>query len=855
MDYNPNDPDVIGNEWVGIAPAAYVMDSGTERGYRFATTAPTTPVLGHYFLEAEPPSQVIAQYPLIALYPSGQEASIGEVRKVVLPVSSATVTGTGMGTSGPAGTTVVSALQSSSDLAYIFFTNSTGVTIDFGFAMSAMSPELAGKRIINVSIVYAANGGWSEVSPLGGNFVVLSGSAYPVNYGTPFLNSGDSFFATDIPELSRISLGEMNPFPRDVIARQQSYPWRNEDLQRFDPAASIPMRWRMTVAVGEGPRVELSYLGLEITYAVENRLYYGAPVIGFDNNANRYNVPGTNRVILRTTSTMATGASMPAGDYSITSTMGDPGDRSIVFGSAFALDTALPTAQALRELYPLPNSDFRGIEVDRAERLGDRADVDVSRVIPYIAYTTSLASPASSVDTHAYGKQSPVPVFTGSTPTQAWIAGSADATPYPWVRFWARRLSETCEGVGPLTVSAGTGSAVISCGDFDELPEIADGWKQVTLRFPTPPVLGASGTVTWSSPVVTGGQWQLLSDSGQESNGSSNYGTAFASPSYPPFGFRPTDDIAFLFMQDPPTVTGVGTTIFTQPLTPVSLDCGTPGQCIPTGMSFVGLSWTPVTTSAPSAVSTFGYYEIQRQDDVSSQWETTHILYNPETTVIQDREARVGVVSRYRMRVVSVYGIEGPFSATFSATIPATSPSLWLFCSNWDLFGAYLFAAPEVGETQPPFQPSYYEAAGVTYQEMYGRNNRTAFHGTERGGETFSVTLLSNQGAGSAGGMGQAYEDFRTLCWNRIGDTYAWTNPYVCVRDGVGNRWYAQVQVPDARFDRRLPVHNRIQLLNVTVVEVLDDPAPFDQGVGTQVMSIEDASVYLPSQGSQGESS
>ena len=43
--YNPNNPDVVGNEWVAIVPAPYTMDSGTERGYRFtATTAQVTGV-------------------------------------------------------------------------------------------------------------------------------------------------------------------------------------------------------------------------------------------------------------------------------------------------------------------------------------------------------------------------------------------------------------------------------------------------------------------------------------------------------------------------------------------------------------------------------------------------------------------------------------------------------------------------------------------------------------------------------------------------------------------------------------------------------------------------------------------
>jgi hypothetical protein len=477
------------------------------------------------------------------------------------------------------------------------------------------------------------------------------------------------------------------------------------------------------------------------------------------------------------------------------------------------------------------NSDLRGIELDRASRVGEEFDVEVTRVLPYLELSDTPDPTSSALSySHAYGKNAGMPVFAGSSPSQTWVGLTADATPYPWVRFWARRFNDDCTGVPSLTATTGAASVSITCADFLELPVITDGWRQVTLRFGAPPTLTGSGTITWSSPAATGAQWQILVDIGQDANGNSNFGTGFSFPTYVPDGLRFFEDTPYYFVQDPPTVTGVAASLASTQLTPISLDCGTPGACIPTGMGFVVLNWTSLSTSSASATGTFGYYEVQRQDDVDSTWETVATFFGLAETQFLDREARVGVASRYRVRVVTDYGIEGPFSATVTATIPQTDAGLWLFSSNFDVLGFYAFAAPEVGSSQPQLAISYYEGSSVTYQEMFGRNNRVAFHPRERGGETFSVTLLPNQGASGAGSMGQYFARFRSLAWSAIEEVYGWNNPYVCVRDGEGNRWYADVTIPASAFDRRKPLYNHIEHLNVTIVETLDDPVPFDNG-------------------------
>ncbi len=836
--YNPNVPDVVGNEWVGIVPAAYTMDSGTERGYRFTSIAGEIPTFGQFFLEAVPANNVILQYPLLALYPAGQEDEVGEIRTVTVPVNSATVTGT---TSPSTSAAIVDALASPASDGSVNVSITNPTAMDLTFDLASVNAELMNKRILNVSIVYTASGGWVDIPTAGATSAIRY---VPSNdnalYGSGRLEASGSLFSEDTTAVSRISLGEMNPFAVGGItaANGQIYPWRNQELQRFNPGGATPMRWTIRTAVDPTAfNLSINYLAMEITYCTENRLRFGSSVVGSTDASvtapdTDYVVGnGVNSVVMRTATTFVTGGALPVGDYALTSCVADPGDRSVTFFvTVFAEAGGKPTAQALRELYPLANNVLRGIELDRASRVGEMFDVEESRVLPYLALSDTYNS-TSLTSSHAYGQRLAAPVFAGSTPTQAWIANPVDATPYPWIRFWARRFTDDCTGVPALTVSVLAASASIGCSDFLALPEIADGWRQVTLRFPSPPVIATSGTVTWSSPAVTGSQWQILVESGSTTaNGNSNYATAFASPSYPPVGFRSNEDMAFYMVQDPPTVTGVSAAILTTALSPISLDCGTPGSCVPTGMSAVTLAWTSIATSAPSATGTFGYYEVQRQDDVDATWQTIATLFNTGTTGFPDREARVGVASRYRMRVVTDYGITGPFSATVTATIPATHPSAWLFTSSWDLFGIYSFAAIETGDTQPPLNLSYYEGTSVTYQEMYGRNNRVGFHGMERGGEAFSVTLLTNQGMAVPTAMGPRFAALRTMAWNRIDATYSWTNPYVCVRNGEGDRWYASVEIPTSRFDRRLPKGNHIEHLNINVIEVLDLPVPIDLG-------------------------
>ena len=51
--------------------------------------------------------------------------------------------------------------------------------------------------------------------------------------------------------------------------------------------------------------------------------------------------------------------------------------------------------------------------------------------------------------------------------------------------------------------------------------------------------------------------------------------------------------------------------------------------------------------------------------------------------------------------------------------------------------------------------------------------------------------------------------------------------PYVCVRDELGNRWYANVRVPDGT----VRMNRTVYVAQIQVAEVTSTPFPVDPGV------------------------
>ena len=222
--------------------------------------------------------------------------------------------------------------------------------------------------------------------------------------------------------------------------------------------------------------------------------------------------------------------------------------------------------------------------------------------------------------------------------------------------------------------------------------------------------------------------------------------------------------------------------------------------------------------------SGFGYYELQRMDTVESEWQT--IMQSSSTTgaSFKDFEARVGILSSYRIRAVDVLLFPGPWSSEVSATIPSPGASggcideghVLIFTSNERQDGSINLAYASAWMDQQVSEDFTFPEAGfVQLQLMYNKDFYTAFRPLERGGERFSRTVLVQAAAISP----ETLADFRSL------RDMAWdTVHYICVRDEDGNRWLATVIVPAGRVLRDRRLYGAL----VDIIEVTDTPTPVD---------------------------
>jgi hypothetical protein len=97
---------------------------------------------------------------------------------------------------------------------------------------------------------------------------------------------------------------------------------------------------------------------------------------------------------------------------------------------------------------------------------------------------------------------------------------------------------------------------------------------------------------------------------------------------------------------------------------------------------------------------------------------------------------------------------------------------------------------------------------------MYRRNFQVAFKGTERGGEAFTRQILVQAAAVALPRLADMHS-LRDMAWADL--------PYVAVRDDIGDRWLAAVNVPTNKVWKR-----KIYLAQVGIVEVSDTPYPVD---------------------------
>ena len=220
----------------------------------------------------------------------------------------------------------------------------------------------------------------------------------------------------------------------------------------------------------------------------------------------------------------------------------------------------------------------------------------------------------------------------------------------------------------------------------------------------------------------------------------------------------------------------------------------------------------------------FGAYELQRYDTVEGAFDTIMLATDIMQTTFNDYESRVGINSVYRIRALNALNFAGAWSLQVTGSVPvpgvtggcADSTGALVFTSNADQTGLHNAAYVMQWEQAPIEDFSMPEADMVQFQPMYGRDGSVAFHGTERGLERFDRVVLINAAAIDPVRLADA-KTIRDLAWADL--------PYVCVRDEIGDRWFASVSIPtvNARLNRT-KYFARVEITEVTQTPAAVDP-------------------------------
>lgn len=828
--YNSHAPQIMGQEWVPIREQPITL-SEEESGYTFPLAVTSTIVSGSFWVAESPPSYS-TQISMMSVYRAGTEDKSGAVRKVVIPTTYATfnLTNPAEDSASAFGDTNVEAIADPGDTSAIFVEGNVFGFFEFG--VQSYASTLRGKRILNVDILYSLTANVPNPPESGGVANIFFGfynTATSDFMGTP-ITSGTQNPTTQIERLrfGNVNLWAASPSKSLVGTR---FPWRYEELAKFDPLTFeyfVTIESNATYAPSAGTRTsyELLYMAMEVTYCDETRVAYGGRGGMITSGLVRESVQeGMNVVQLRSTNMHISGAVLTPGDYTVAVSLGKAPD--MIETSLYSIaDGDAPKVNAIRQLYPLPAHPALTITPTEVEL--EQFTQEETNIIPPLGLYTRTAQVTG---THIYHEIFSAPAYPAFNSTQEIDQrnGPVASTAYPQVRFYARQYNDTTE---PLVLTRVGGSETVSltADAFSELPEIIDGWREVTLRFTgtVPTYQRASSEVGWQFTVagaVASSAWEVLGATSLTPTGvfdgdPSTYlaprgADSFITVNSTSFTLA---DITLLFSQDPPAVTGLAIVSAEQTLTPIGSECAATPECVPSRLYYHRLTWQPLSAASIPATG-FGYYELQRKDEVDETWYTVLQASSPTVTGFSDYEARVDRRSYYRIRTANALEFFGSWSAEVTNALPAPGVltsgdgnSTLMFTTNQHQDGSGNLAYTQTWDSSITEEFTFPEAEGVQLREMYQRDFAVAFTPSERGGERFSRNILVHNSAVPSGLIRDGFTSLRDLAWDDLA--------YVCVRNELGDRWFATVRVPSGEVKR----NRQLFIAKVDIIEVTDTP-------------------------------
>lgn len=662
--YNPHAPQNIGQEWVPIRNenlAYNPFSNSFERGYGFSLGQFRNVSNVRAYVNTMPEKFFEDRAFTASIYKRGYEDQSGPVRRVIIPCNAGIVTGTGGSFTLFRASDVPTAFWNPAGIQAIIYTYgqlNASNTFMF-FAVNQYQNLLQNKRILGVNFLTTMDVGLLGVSDLGSMDLWLANDYFIINGVTDGAIRYSQLITPLTPpsdvRFDRIRLGDVSRFfgvtgASNATGTLDVSQWTYNELARFEASASnrINMAFRVP-AVGVQSTLgsfTISYAALEVFYCEESRSAFGTKLFQLnDNTLPSGPIPiGAMPINIRTPA--AAPVILPPGDYTVTFSESNLGDSY----NGLRTPDGIPLFNEIRQLYEIPT--VPGLQVDIPFPLNDEAinrtlTARSTDLIPQLSLHASGASFGTLWESHPYGRQTLGEVITSTTTVSQRIdttfmpAGTSAS--FPWLRFWARRYGDT---VDSLQATVGASTATISVAAFDALDEIVDGWKQVDLRFTSPPTLtsGTLAQVVWSPTTDqnSGNRWEVLGAGAPAlTGGPSNQMAQVASPhtlsiatygqpvsggliletwrpQLGPYVSTPTadpiSDVSFIFAQDPPAVSGFAVVTGSMAVTGIGQNCGINPCCIPTAILYNQLSWTAQASMNPGdIVSNFN-------TDVVSGW-------------------------------------------------------------------------------------------------------------------------------------------------------------------------------------------------------------------------------------------
>lgn len=636
--YNPNQPNILGEEWVPIREENLVFNqviNNVELGTTFVTeTGGGSFLQGRFYLNQLPDSLVRNQVWTMAVYNRGEENESGPVQRVVIPVANGGITGSSSAIILRNAADVTTALFDPSDRRYVEMTLGNGLTIDMAlyFDVNKYQQLLFGKRILGVNFLYGGEqlSQGVEAGQLASLQFFLRNNAGtnmiqypPLIAGTQAALTGPSPFKNK--EITRIAIGDTNMFfnPTTGVNITEAIPWTYNaaGLQRFDFLNAAPVAFQFT-AIGTGsagPHWTMDYAGLEIVFCEEKRLLVGSSVFQYGAAATTRNYQvGYNNVNLYTPQGSGTTQLLGNTDYLVTIAQGSLGDSPLAFD--LAPIGAQPVLNALRQLYPVEPQV--GIQVNipappTEEIVGEVFTTEPTQILPQLSLHAAGFANAFYWP-HGYGRQSVGQVYGSKFVSQRIDDSITTANTYTRVRYYARRFGNTTIPL-QLTGPGGSG-AFINPNEFDVLDPIIDGWKEITLDLAPAVSMGGTGNPTWTwtaTGETAGNRWEVLgavalseavtagnpqvdindlsvTTYGAPISGAQVYETWMpqSNPYVSGSTADSTADVAVYFSTTPPAVSGMAVSTQSQTLTGIGLQCGVAPGFIPTALQYNRITWT-----------------------------------------------------------------------------------------------------------------------------------------------------------------------------------------------------------------------------------------------------------------------